>query len=236
MDLTRRDALRVLGAGSVAAAAKDAQAAPPAPAPVPIVTSGGLRLYPAIAAATPQPIPAGTWTFPDAVCVGLDTVKTTTAFQDYRNTPVHGVFTRVYHQWVTKALKAQQLDGTISAAIHCLEGHRKLDAVLAMQVVVHGAQPPRVALALSKDANEFSLGTLRTRALVNWPLISTSCDEGDVIAINVGIWANNQTRQLAQIIGLSLSVDSQLTDIQHFDTDAAGNTWVEFSNGLLFKP
>jgi hypothetical protein len=64
-------------------------------------------------------------------------------------------------------------------------------------------------------------------------LSSVTCQDGDVIAINVGIWANNETRSLAPGIGLYFYANQE-TDIAYLDTAALGNTWVEFSTPPTF--
>ena len=56
-----------------------------------------------------------------------------------------------------------------------------------------------------------------------------------MIAINVGIRVNNETRSLGQGVGLFFYAN-QGTDIGFLDTASPGNTWVEFSGSLLFQP
>ena len=257
MALTRRDSLKVLGGASLLAAASPAAAAPPS-SPVAIVTSGGTRLYPNNDAAqwwTPQPIINGTWTLPqivppsgpppDYVLTGFPTMGTSllpdgaTVIQDIRNAPRHGVFTRMYQQLVTRPLQgAQTLEGTVSLAIHAVEGHRKLNAVLALQVVVHAPDGTvrDVALPVTTGTETFVIDAqARTRALLAAPLSTVACDDGDVIAINVGIGANNETRNLSQGIGLYFFANRS-SDIAYLDVATAANTWVEFSADLLFQP
>lgn len=255
MPLTRRDSLKVLGGASLLAAASPAAAAPPS-SPVPIVTSGGTRLHPTNAAAqwwTPQPIINGTWTLPqigsgpppEYVFTGFPAIGTSpladgaTVIQDLRNAPLHGVFTRMYVQLVTRPLQGPQtLEGTVSLAIHAYQGNRKLNAQLALQVVVHAADGTARAVALPATAGgeAFPVGTpVRTRALLAQPLSTVACEDGDVIAINVGIRVNNETRSLGQGVGLFFYAN-QGTDIGFLDTAAPGNTWVEFSGALIFQP
>ena len=255
MTLTRRESLKVLGTASLLAAASPAAAAAPS-GPVPILTSGGTRLYPnndAYQWWQPQPIFNGSWTLPTVVppsgppplyvLSGFPTMGASlardgaTLTQDIRNAPRHGVFTRMYQQLVTRPLQgAQTLDGTVSLAIHAYEAHRKLNAALALQVVVHefDGTPRAVALEVTASSEKFTSDTPpRTRALLGVPLSTVACHDGDVIAINVGIWANNETRSLAPGIGLYFYAN-QPADIGHVDTTAPGNTWVEFSASLTF--
>jgi hypothetical protein len=57
-------------------------------------------------------------------------------------------------------------------------------------------------LRLTFDTFEFALGNPpRSRAAQNWPLAPVVCGDGDVIAIKVGIAANNQSNTLAESIG-----------------------------------
>ena len=256
MALTRRDSLKVLGGASLLAAASPAAAAPPS-SPVPIVTSGGMRLYPNNAAAqwwTAQPIISGTWTLPQNVppspspnyvltgfpSVGSSLVKDgATMMQDIRNAPRHGVFTRMYQQLVTRPLQGPQtLQGTVSLAIHGVVGHRKLTGMVALQVVVHepDGTVKAVALPVTAGGEKFVLDAPpRTRALLAAPLSTVTCGDGDVIAINVGVWANNESRSLAPGIGL-LFYANQSSDIAYEDVATFSNTWVEFSQALLFQP
>ena len=257
MTLTRRESLKILGTASLLAAASPAAAAPPS-GPVPIVTTGGTRLYPNNNADQwwePQPIINGSWTLPtvvppsgpppEYVLTGFPTMGASlepdgaTMTQDIRNAPRHGVFTRMYQQLVTRQLQgAQTLAGTVSIAIHAYQGHRRLNAVLALQVVVHAsdASPRSVALPVTAASEKFTSETPpRTRALVGAPLSTVACQDGDVIAVNVGIWANNETRSLAPGIGLYFYANRE-TDIGYLDSTAFGNTWVEFSADLDFYP
>jgi hypothetical protein len=64
---------------------------------------------------------------------------------------------------------------------------------------------------------------------------AVECLDGDVIAINIGLWANNETRSLAYMVGYHFYA-SEETDIAHVDTSSLGNTWVEFSAALAFQP
>ena len=258
MPVTRRDSLRLLGAVPLIAAASKAAAAPPSPAPVPIVTSGGTRLYPDVDTVqwwTPQTIRNGTWTLPQVLPAnenpvgyvpgGFPTMGAwitrdgATSVQDIRNVPLHGAFTRLYQQLVTRPLAGDQLlEGTVSLAIHAVQNHRRLNTTLAIQVVVHA--PDRTARgfarAVTAGGDPFTVGApARTRAIVNLPLTPVSCQDGDVIAINIGISANNETRSLGHGIGLAFYAHRP-NDIAVLDTDALGNTWVEFSTPLAFQP
>lgn len=256
MAVTRRQSLKVLGGASLLAAASPAAAAPPS-SPVPIVTSGGTRLYPTNAAAqwwTPLPIINGSWTLPqivppsgpppEFVVTGFPTMGASlvpdgsTLAQDTRNAPRHGVFTRMYQQLVTRPLQAQTLGGTVSLAIHGVATHRKLTVMVALQVVVHAPDGTVRAVALPVTAGTEKFVTeppARTRALLGAPLSTVACDAGDVIAINIGIWANNETRSLAPGIGLDFYANKP-TDIAYLDVATLGNTWVEFSAALAFQP
>jgi hypothetical protein len=255
--VTRRESLRVLGGITLLGAASPAAGAPPN-TPRPIVTTGDTRLYPTSADTqwwTPQTIINGSWMLPQVVpsaenppgyvpggfpTMGAShTADGETLIQDLRNTPRHGVFTRMYQQLVTRPLLgAQTLEGTVSLAVHAVQWHRKINAVLALQVVVHA--PDRtargVALEVTTGTEAFTVGTpARTRALVALPLTPVECEGGDVIAINVGLWANNESRSLAQGVGLLFHAN-QASDIAFIDTAALGNSWVEFSASLSFQP
>jgi hypothetical protein len=261
MALTRRDALKTLGALSLVGSAAPL-AAGPRSGPTPIVTAGGTRLYPAWPTPggtapwwTAQPLLNGSWTVPqdttttpspqylfDAVpSLGAGGVADTPGgLQDVRNTPRHGEFTRAYLQFATRPLAAAvTLDGTVSAAVHCLQWHRRINGRLALQVVVHDAAGNlrAVALPVTADTQAFTLGTpARTRAAINWPVTPVECQIGDVIAVTLGILADNQTRTLAQGVGLYLysRLTPPVTDIAAVDTDAVGRSWVEFSAALAF--
>jgi hypothetical protein len=248
--------LKVLGTASLLAAASPAAAAPPS-SPVPIVTSGGTRLYPSNDADRwwePQPIINQSWTLPQVippsgpppeyVLSGFPSIGTTspdpdgaTMSHDLRNAPRHGVFTRMYQQLVTRPLLgAQTLGGTVSIAVHAYQAHRRLNAALALQVVVHQSDGlvRGVALPVTAASEKFTTDTPpRTRALLGTPVFPVDCYDGDVIAVNVGIWANNETRSLAPGIGFYFYAN-QDTDIGYLDTASLGNTWVEFSAGLDF--
>jgi hypothetical protein len=221
---------------------------------VPIVTPGGTRLYLTSVSPQwwmPQPIPNLTWSLPEdrstnpppayvtsgyVACGAAPRPDGATAIQDVRNTPLYGVFTRAYIQMVTPPLRgAQTLSGTVSLAVHCIEWHRKIGAALALQVTVHrpDGSVRAVALPVTRDAAEFPLGALRTRAAIGWPLASVAAGDGDVIAINVGLWADNQTRTLAQTVGFCFYAN-QASDIALLDSSAAGNMWVEFSSYPVF--
>ena len=234
MKLTRREALKVAGVAPVLAAAKRP------PALQPIVSNGGTRLYPTADPGhwwTTQPI-AG-WTLAHAVSLGAAPMPDgATMFLDTRNTPLEGVFTRTYFQLVSRPLDGDQLlDGVVSAAIHGIEWHRRIDAALAVQVVVHGPDEAvrGVALELAWDPRELTLGNPpKTRAAENWPLSPVSCIDGDVIAINLGIYANNQSNSLAQGVGFALYAN-QPGDIAWLDDAEPGNTWVDFSALLQFR-
>jgi hypothetical protein len=256
--VTRRESLRMLGGIALLAAASPAAGAPPPNTPRQIVTPGGTRLYPTGADTqwwTPQTIINGSWTLPQVlpsaenppgyVGSGFPTMGASlaadgdTLVQDLRNTPRHGVFTRMYQQLVTRPLLgAQRLEGTLSLAVHAVQFHRKINAVLAAQVVVHA--PDRtargVALEVTSGNEAFPVGSpARTRALVALPLLPVECEGGDVIAINVGLWANNESRSLGQGVGLLFHAN-QASDIAFVDTAALGNSWVEFSAPLAFQP
>ena len=248
MKLTRRDALKMAAGGPSLAAAKIPPALPP------IVTGGGIRLYPTAKLVpdagghltqwwTTEPVygwnlPQVDPFIPSVVSLGASLAPDgETAFQDTRNTPFYGSFTRAYFQFSTRPLNGpQSLDGVVSAAIHAVEAQKRIDAVLALQVVVH--QPDSsvrgVALPLTLDTFEFTVGTQpKSRAAQNWPLSPIACEDGDVIAINVGLSANNQTNLLAWLVGFSLDA-SQSVDIGRLDDPQPGNTWVEFSAPLAF--
>ena len=261
MALSRRDALKALGTSSLVTMASTAQAAPRGDrGPTPIVTPGGTRWYPAWG--TPkfwatEPLLNGTWTFPQVPGVNgapppelvqnaVNSLAATTvadeatALQDVRNTPAHGIFTRAYFQISTPPLalaSPQWLDGTVSAAFHCVQWHRRIGGRLALQVVVHRADGSvrGVALPVRYDGLAFTVGTpARTRAAVGWPLTPVLCEDGDVIAVNVGIYADNQTRTLAQGVGFYVYASHE-TDIAAIDTDELGNSWVEFERALPFE-
>jgi hypothetical protein len=57
--------------------------------------------------------------------------------------------------------------------------------------------------------------------------------DGDVIAINVGIAANNQSNTLAQTVGFSVYA-SEAADISRLDDPQLANSWMEFSAPLIF--
>jgi len=137
-------------------------------------------------------------------------------------------------QFSTRPLNgAQSLDGVFSAAFHAIERH---DAVLAVQVVVHRPDTTvrGVALPLTADTFEFALGDPpKSRAAQNWPLAPVACQDGDVIAINVGIAANNQSNTLAQSIGFSVYA-SAVADLSRLDDPQIANSWLEFSAPLTF--
>jgi hypothetical protein len=233
MKISRRDALKVAAAVPTLGAAKG-----PPPLP-PIVTSGGVRLYPTWDPTTwwtSEPLSG--WDLPQAVSLGASLAPDgATAFQDIRNTPLHGPFTRAYFQFSTRPLNgAQSLDGVFSAAFHAIEWHKRIDAVLAIQIVVHRADTTvrGVALPLMADALEFTVGDPpRSRAAQNWALAPVACQDGDVIAINVGIAANNQSNTLAQTVGFSVYA-SEAADISRLDDPQLANSWMEFSAPLIF--
>lgn len=256
MTLTRRESLKVLGTASLLVAASPAAAAPPS-GPVPIaVPDGGMRLYPSSDADQwwePQPIINSSWTLPqiipptglppELVLTGFPTMGAAfapdgaTLTQDIRNAPRHGVFTRMYQQLVTRPLQGTQtLAGTISIAVHAYQAHRRLNAALALQVVVHGSDGlvRGVALPVTAASEKFTTDTPpRTRVLLGAPLSPVPCSDGDVIAINVGIWANNETRSLAPGIGLYFYANQE-TDIGFVDSTAFANTWVHLSTPPTF--
>jgi hypothetical protein len=161
--------------------------------------------------------------------------------QDVRNAPRHGVFTRMYQQLVTRPLQGPQtLAGTVSLAIHGVTYHRKLSVMVALQVVVHRPDGTvhEVALPVTAGGEKFvNDTTARTRALLAEPLSNVACDDGDVIAINVGVWANNETRSLSPGIGLFFYANADPpSDIAYLDVTTHANTWVEFSQNLVFQP
>jgi len=233
MRVSRRKALTIAAAIPALGAAK---APPPLP---PIVTSGGVRLYPTWASPqwwTTEPVTG--WDLPHIVSLGASlSPDGATAIQDTRNTPLQGPFTRTYFQFSTRPLNgAQSLDGVFSAAFHAIEWHRRHDAVLAVQVVVHRPDTTvrGVALPLTVDTFEFALGDPpKSRAAQNWPLAPVACQDGDVIAINVGIAANNQSNTLAQSIGFSVYA-SAAADLSRLDDPQIANSWLEFSAPLTF--
>lgn len=233
MRVTRRDALKLTAAAASLGAAK----APPMP---PIVTSGGTRLYPSWDAThwwDSEPVTG--WDFPHVVSLGATLAPdAATSIQDTRNTPLHGPFTRAYFQLSTRPLDgAQTLSGVVSAAVHCIEWHRRIDAKLALQVVVHGQDTTvrGIALPLTVDSLEFTLGNPpKSRAAQNWQLTSVSCQHGDVVAINLGIFADNQSNLLAQGVGVWVYA-SESADINRVDDPTIANSWVEFSAPLVFQ-
>jgi len=251
MGVTRRDLIRLAAAAPILSAAKNLSAAhkpPPAPPPLqPIVTSGGTRLY-ATSATLAQPQwwttePVSGWTYPtanqtpDFVSLGAGpTPDGATTIQNLRNTPQAGAFTRAYFQWSTRPLQGNQtLGGMVSAAIHCFEGNAKINALLALQVVVHRPDGGvrGIALPVSQDTLEFPADLAKSRAAQNWPLAAVDCLDGDVIAINIGLSANNQTKSLAYGTGFYV-YEHQLKDIGFLDDPQLANTWVEFSTPLTF--
>jgi hypothetical protein len=232
MKVSRRDALKIAAAVPSLGAAK-------APLP-PIVTSGGVRLYP-----TWDPVqwwttePVSGWDLAHAISMGASTAPDgATTILDRRNTPRYGPFTRAYFQFSTRPLSgAQSLDGVFSAAFHAIEGDRRVNAVLAIQVVVHRPDTTvrGVALEVTADTQEFTVGyPLKSRAAQNWPLAGIACEDGDVIAINVGIAANNQVNSLVQTAGFGL-VASEAVDISRLDDPQPANSWMEFSAPLIFS-
>jgi len=245
MAVTRRDALKALSMAPALAAA-------PVTTGTPIVSpAGGTRLYPSWTSPpgwAPQPILNKTWTSPSLVnqpvgypiSSGFVSLYASTSrdgatsFTDTRNTPTLGPFTRAYFQMATRPLaSAVNLSGSVGAAIHCIEWHRKHDAVLALQVVVHHAdQSAAEVLRVTRDTNEFTLGNpATTRAAVAWPIATYVCAAGDVIAINIGIYCDNQSKLLAEEVGFHIYAN-QAQDIAFLDSSALANTWVDFSTLL----
>ena len=260
MPLTRRDALKALGAGALVGAPAASAAAPPR-GPTAIVTSGATRLYPAWPVPDgpapwwqAQPLINGTWTLPqdtttpvpeyleDAIpSLGAGrTSDTPGGLMDVRNTPRLGVFSRAYFQLATRPLAQPcTLSGSVSAAFHCLQWHRRVNGRLALQVVVHDAAGNcrGVALPVTADTQAFTVGTpARTRAAMAWPLAPVSCTPGDVIVVNVGVLADNDTRTVTQGVGFYVygQFDPALADIGFLDTDALGRSWVEFTPPMTF--
>jgi hypothetical protein len=237
MSLTRRDVLRL------AAAMPAVGAATKAPTLQPIVVDRATRLYPTWDEShwwTTEPIPLDTWTLPHAVSLGASPVRDgATVIQDFRNAPRLGVFTRAYFQFSTPPLDGPQtLDGVVSAAIHAAQHDRRLGARLALQVVVHRADTSvrDIALPVRADVSIFTYSDpARTRAAQNWALRPVECDDGDVIAINLGLVADNQSRSLGNLVGFALYENQGGVDIGFVDDSALGNSWVEFSSELLFK-
>ena len=90
MKISRRDALKVAAAVPALGAAKGPPSLPP------IVTNGGVRLYPTWDPTTwwtSEPLSG--WDLPHAVSLGASLAPdAATAFQDIRNTPLYGPFTR----------------------------------------------------------------------------------------------------------------------------------------------
>jgi hypothetical protein len=243
MRVTRRDMLKVAAAMPVVVAAKGS------PSLQPIVVDGGTRLYPTWDEShwwTTQPIPDDdTWTYRHAVSLGASPARDgATAIVDLRNTPRLGVFTRAYFQFATPPLDGPQtLDGVVSAAIHAVQHHRRLGSRLALQVLVHRPDSTvrGVALPLRADMSVFtSENPPKTRAAQNWALQEVHCQDGDVIAINLGLTVDNQSRSLAYLVGFNL-YDNQEDDngagldIRFLDDSTLGNTWVEFSSELRFQ-
>jgi len=241
MRVTRRNLMRLAGASPIFGTASVLHAAKP-PAPLPLINvTHGTRLYPTWAPAqwwTTEPVEG--WDVKNVVSLGAALAADgATQVYDARNTPREGMFTRAYFQFSTPPLQgAQTLEGVVSAAIHCIEWHRRIDATLALQVVVHGPDGIRrgVALPVTHDTMEFTLGAPpKSRAAQNWPLTSVACQDGDVIAMNVGIYADNQSGTLAQMVGFSLDVsEGSGGDIARLDDAQLGNTWVDFSTLLNF--
>jgi hypothetical protein len=153
------------------------------------------------------------------------------------HTPRFGPFTRAYFQFSTPPLNgAQSLDGVFSAAFHAIEVNRHINAFLALQVVVHRPDTSvrGVAMPVTADVLEFTVAyPPKSRAAQNWALAPVACEDGDVIAINVGIAANNQLNNLAQIVGFFL-VASEPADISLLDDSQFANSWMEFSAPLNF--
>ena len=65
------------------------------------------------------------------------------------------------------------------------------------------------------------------------PLAPVVCGDGDVIAIKVGIAANNQSNTLAESIGFSVH-GSEAADLSRLDDPQRANSWFEFSAPLIF--
>ena len=249
MSVTRRDLIRFAATAPILVASRVVDAAKKPP-PLPAITcTHGTRLHPCWASTkwwTTEPVLEGTWDVPGIMSLGasLATDNQTTISAEW-NTPREGMFTRPYFQFSTPPLQAPQglqgvqtLFGVVSAAIHCTEAHRRINATLALQIVVH--RPDKtlrgVALPLSYDTLEFTVGDPpTTRAARDWPLTGVACLDGDVIAINLGIRADNQTGTLARTVGFSIH-ESELSDIVNFNDPALGNTWVDFSTLLEFQP
>jgi hypothetical protein len=245
MRVTRRDALKLTAAaaalGAVATNGTARLEAAKAPTMPPIDVNGGTRLYPSWDATqwwTTEPVTG--WDLGHIVSLGATLAPDgATSIQDTRNTPLHGPFTRAYFQLSTRPLNgAQSLSGVVSAAVHCIEWHRRIDATLALQVVVH--QPDKsvrgIALPLTVDSLEFTLGNPpKSRAAQNWQLTPVACEHGDVIAINLGIFADNQSNLLAQGVGVWVYA-SEAADISRIEDPAIANSWVDFSASLAFQP
>jgi len=246
MSVTRRELLTLAATmPAVMAAAKGS------PTLQPIVVDRGTRLYPTWDEShwwTTQPIADdGAWTYRHAVSLGASPNRDgATAIRDLRNTPRLGVFTRTYFQFTTPPLDGPHtLDGVVSAAIHAAQHHRRLGARLALQVVVHKPDTSvrGVALPLRTDLSVFTYDDpAKTRAARNWALVAPAieCEDGDVIAINLGLLVDNQTRSLGYLVGFDLydnqeGENGEGRDIAFLDDSALANTWVEFSSVLAFK-
>ena len=252
MSVTRRDLIRVAGVAPILVASRALGAAkgPPKPSLTPIDATRGTRLYPTFAQDpwwTTEPVTG--WDLPSLTSPSITSLGASlvpdgaTTIIDSRNTPRLGMFTRAYFQFSTRPLQAppglhgvQTLYGVVSAAIHCVEAHSRINATLAMQIVVH--RPDKtvrgVPLPLWHDTLEFTVGTLTSRAAQNWTLTPVDCLDGDVIAINLGIRADNQTGTLARTVGFAIH-ESEPGDIVNFNDPALLNTWVDFSAPLQFE-
>jgi hypothetical protein len=226
MRMTRRDALKAVAV------------APFLGREAAVLAAGGTRLYCTSASPrwwTAEPLVPGTWTLGVAASLGaVPYADTVTSFPDDRNVARHGVFTRAYLQLSLPPLAAPTtLSGTIGAAIHASQWHRKINGVLALQVVVH--QPDTtvrgVALPITADNAQLPLAERRTRIVSGWPLSPVACQAGDVVVVNIGIAANNQSKSIVQSIGFHV-YGNQAVDITTNNSTAAGNTWVEFSSLL----
>jgi hypothetical protein len=146
-------------------------------------------------------------------------------------------------QWISEALAAQTISGTVKSIIRCSESNVAADfrSQLSIRVVSGDGGTVRgtlLALDESTLSNEWATSLTNRKFPLNWSgagvtLSSVTVQNGDRIVVEVGYRAHNTSA--TSYTGNVEAGDSAAQDCVENETDVLQyNPWIEFSQNLLF--
>lgn len=198
------------------------------------------------------PVSPASWLFPQQATSpltlpALTAVSTTamTSKTESRSATVVGSPVGMF-RWVSRALAAQTVSGTISGQMRGLESTTSGNCALALaiKVVQSDGTDRGTLLAVTGSTNsitppEFTTAGLTNRSHQNTagttslPLTSVVCSAGDFVVVEIGFI--QRLFSVAWTVTLSYGDDSATDLPVDQTTTAANNPWVEFSNSITFQ-